>query len=69
MCKISPDTRAPAGAIVTPFPQFARALHAFDDYAAQFPGRDLAAEPIDGIGFAGPDKWVRSLTGALTLLR
>lgn len=59
----------PAGAVVAPFPRFARSLHRFEDYLAQFPQRDLADEPIDGVGFAGPEKWVRSLTGSLKLLR
>jgi len=59
----------PAGAIVVPFPQFARSLHAFADYQAQFPSRDLASETIEGLGLAGPEKWVKSLTGSLKLLR
>jgi hypothetical protein len=60
---------APAGAIIVAFPQFARAIHRFADYRALFPSRDLGAEVIDGIGLAGPEKWVRSLTGSLKLLR
>ena len=56
------------GAIV-PFPCFARSLHAYSDYEAQFPERNLAVEPLDGLGLAGPAKWVRSLTGSLKLLR
>lgn len=59
----------PAGAVVAPFPRFARNLHRFEDYLAQFPQRDLAGEPIDGVGLVGPEKWVRSLTGSLKLLR
>jgi hypothetical protein len=59
----------PEGATVVAFPQFARAIHQFADYRALFPSRDLEAEIIDGIGLAGPDKWVRSLTGSLKLLR
>lgn len=51
------------------FPAFARALHAFADYAAKVPELRLADEKIDGIGLAGPKKAVRSLTGALRLLR
>jgi hypothetical protein len=54
---------------VVPFPAFARSLHAFEDYERAFPERDLGAEAIDGIGLAGPEKLVRSLTGALKLLR
>ncbi|SHL25668.1 DUF2000 domain-containing protein [Roseibium suaedae] len=54
---------------VVPFPRFARSLHAYSDYEAQFPAKDLAHEPLDGLGFAGPSKWVRSLTGSLKLLR
>ncbi|WP_439407053.1 DUF2000 domain-containing protein [Bradyrhizobium sp. DASA03076] len=60
---------APDRAIVVPFPRFARSLHAFADYRARFPQCDLASEPIDGLGLAGAEKWVRSLTGSLKLLR
>jgi hypothetical protein len=60
---------APDGAVVVPFPQFARALHSFADYEATFPTRDLSTEVIDGLGLAGPEKWVKSLTGSLKLLR
>lgn len=59
----------PDGAAVVPFPAFARSLHSFADYQAQFPTRDLAAERIEGLGLAGPPKWIKSLTGALKLLR
>lgn len=59
----------PEGGILVAFPRFARALHAFADYQAAFPQRDLAAEVLDGLGIAGPEKWVRSLTGSLKLLR
>ncbi len=59
----------PEDASVVPFPAFARALHDFADYQAAFPGRRLDDETIDGLGLAGPAKWVRSLTGALKLLR
>ena len=52
-----------------PFPQFARSLHDFAAYQAQFAMCDLATETIEGVGFAGPEKWVRSLTGSLKLLR
>jgi hypothetical protein len=54
---------------VVPFPRFARSLHRFEDYLAEFPQRDLKSEIIDGLGLAGPEKWVRSLTGNLKLLR
>ncbi len=54
---------------VVPFPAFARALHDYADYERAFPGRDLADEAIDGLALAGPDKAIRSLTGALRLLR
>lgn len=56
-------------AAVVPFPAFARSLHAYADYEAAFPHRSLAEEEIDGLGLAGPSKWVRSLTGSLKLLR
>jgi len=60
---------APDGALVVPFPRFARALHVYADYEASIPARDLSSEIIDGIGLAGPTKWIRSLTGSLKLLR
>ena len=60
---------APREARVIPFPEFARNLHAFVDYQEQFPSRDLAAETIVGLGISGPEKWVKSLTGNLKLLR
>lgn len=59
----------PPGGVVVPFPRFARSMHAFADYQAAFPAHDLAAEVLDGLGLAGPEKWVRSLTGSLKLLR
>ena len=54
---------------VVAFPAFARKLHAYEDYLTALPEKDLSAEAIDGIGLAGPAKWVRSLTGSLKLLR
>ncbi|QEN86937.1 DUF2000 domain-containing protein [Labrys sp. KNU-23] len=54
---------------VVPFPAFARSLHVFADYGTSMPERDLAEEEIDGLGLAGPSKWIRSLTGSLKLLR
>ncbi len=57
------------GEIVVPFPQFARSLHDFAAYQAQLAARDLATETIEGLGLAGPEKWVKSLTGSLKLLR
>jgi hypothetical protein len=30
---------------------------------------DIATETIEGLGLAGPEKWVKSLTGSLKLLR
>jgi hypothetical protein len=60
---------APEGALVVPFPRFARALHVYADYEASMPERDLSLETIDGVGLAGPTKWIRSLTGSLKLLR
>ncbi|SMF69940.1 Protein of unknown function [Xaviernesmea oryzae] len=54
---------------IVPFPAFARSLHDYKDYEAAFPGRDLSQEAIDGLGLAGPSKWVKSLTGSLKLLR
>ncbi|WP_431223992.1 DUF2000 domain-containing protein [Serratia sp. L9] len=54
---------------VVPFPAFARSLHAFEQYEQAFPERDLTEELIDGVGLVGPDKWVKSLTGNLKLLR
>lgn len=59
----------PEGAVLVPFPRFARSLHDFAEYQAVFPTRDLAGEVLDGLGLAGPEKWVKSLTGSLKLLR
>jgi hypothetical protein len=59
----------PGEQAIVPFPAFARSLHDYADYEATFPGRDLSEEVIDGLGFAGPSKWVKSLTGSLKLLR
>ena len=44
--------------VVVPFPSFARSLHDYIDYERCLPTRDLAEEAIDGIGLAGPAKWV-----------
>jgi len=60
---------APERAVVVPFPRFARSLHRFEDYLTEFPRRDLKDEIIEGLGLAGPEKWIRSLTGNLKLLR
>lgn len=57
------------GGVVVPFPAFARAMNAYEDYEAALPHRDLATEPLAGLGLAGPRKWVASLTGSLGLLR
>ena len=57
------------GEIVVPFPRFARGVHDFSTYQAQLAARDLATETIEGLGLAGPEKWVKSLTGSLKLLR
>ncbi|GLU28380.1 MULTISPECIES: DUF2000 domain-containing protein [Brucella/Ochrobactrum group] len=54
---------------VVVFPAFARSLHVYAEYEAAFPEKELASEAIDGLGIAGPSKWVRSLTGSLKLLR
>ncbi len=54
---------------VVAFPAFARSLHVYAEYEAALPERELATEVIDGLGIAGPAKWVRSLTGSLKLLR
>ena len=58
---------APDGAILVPFPRFARNIHRFADYLAEFPQRDLQGEVIEGRGLAGPAKWVKSLTGDLRI--
>jgi uncharacterized protein DUF2000 len=60
---------APQSAVVVPFPSFARSVHAYQDYAVRVPTLDLGSERLDGIGLAGPTRWVRSLTGALKLFR
>lgn len=66
LIKASP---VPEGAVIVPFPRFARSLHDFAEYQAVFPLRDLGTEILDGLGISGPEKWVRSLTGNLRLLR
>ncbi|WP_316861616.1 DUF2000 domain-containing protein [uncultured Cohaesibacter sp.] len=57
------------GHVIVPFPSFARKLHDYNDYEQSLPERSLEEEVIDGVGLAGPEKWVRSLTGSLKLLR
>ncbi|MEP3247986.1 MAG: DUF2000 family protein [Sneathiella sp.] len=59
----------PKSAQLVAFPAFARSLHSFDEYWSVFPTKSLRAEKIDGLGFCGPSKWIRSLTGSLKLLR
>ena len=59
----------PEGAAIVPFPAFARAIHVFVDYEKALGTRSLNEEEIDGLGLAGPSSWVKSLTGALKLLR
>jgi len=54
---------------VVPFPAFARTMHQFEQYEMTFPLRDLYDEVIDGVGLLGPEKWIKSLTGNLKLLR
>lgn len=54
---------------IVPFPAYARSMHSFDEYVQAFPQRDLATEILDGLALCGPEKWVKSLTGALKLLR
>nr|WP_319249463.1 DUF2000 family protein [uncultured Celeribacter sp.] len=51
------------------FPEFARKLHSFEAYEAEFTQRSLRQEPLSGIGLCGPAKAVKSLTGSLKLLR
>lgn len=60
---------APPGGTVVAFLRYGRGLHVFEDYRRRFPACDLLDEPVDGIGLAGPARWVRSLTGSLKLLR
>ena len=60
--------QSPEGYVIA-FPSFARALHDHQEYEATFGTHSLVEEELDGIGLLGPSKWVRSLTGALKLLR
>lgn len=62
------QTRHSRSAMVV-YPSFAREIQQIDTYLAEVARRDLSAEPLDGIALCGPRKWVRSLTGALKLLR
>lgn len=57
------------GSFAVAFPQFARTVHTFTEYGRLFPTRDLSSEVIEGVGFVGPVKWIKSLTGNLKLLR
>jgi len=66
LLKAADDSRTRA---TVPFPAFARSLHQYLDYQQEFPRRTLATETIDGLGLAGPAKWITSLTGSLKLLR
>lgn len=52
-----------------PFPAWARSVHDFAEYQQQFPLMTLQGETIDGLGIAGSAKGIKSLTGALKLLR
>ncbi|CAM3858740.1 DUF2000 domain-containing protein [Rahnella bruchi] len=54
---------------VVPFPSFARTMHQFEQYEMTFPLRDLYDEVLDGVGLVGAEKWIKSLTGNLKLLR
>ncbi|PSJ40536.1 DUF2000 domain-containing protein [Allosphingosinicella deserti] len=59
----------PDGAVLVPFPHYARAIHDFAAFRDGFATHRLSEARIDGIGLAGPGKWVRSLTGSCGLLR
>lgn len=54
--------------VVVPFPAFARSMHDFASYQAEFTRRDLSEDELHGLGLFGPRKWVASLTGSLKLL-
>lgn len=58
-----------SSATVIAFPRFARSIQVFEDYYNRFAAADLATEEIEGIAICGPEKWIRSLTGSLKLLR
>lgn len=60
---------APDDSAIVVFPAFARSIHSFEEYSAAAVERTISAERIEGIGIIGPGRWVRSLTGALKLLR
>lgn len=50
-------------------PRFAGGIQVFEAYLAPVRGNDFSEEVIEGVGLVGPDRWVRSLTGSLKLLR
>ncbi len=66
LAKIQQD---PEGLSVVVFPEFARRLHTFAEYEAELQNRALDEVLLDGIGLCGPAQRVKSLTGALKLLR
>nr|WP_297356615.1 DUF2000 domain-containing protein [uncultured Caldimonas sp.] len=59
----------PPDASCVVFPRYAQAMHSAAEYWERHATTDHMAEPMLGIGLAGPPAWVRRLTGALPLLR
>ena len=60
---------APDGAALVVFPVLAETVHHYAAYVELVKCRDLGEEPLRGVALAGPETWVRSLTGSLALLR
>ncbi len=60
---------APDGGALVLFPSLAETVHHYAAYVELVKRRDLGEEPLRGVALAGPETWVRSLTGSLALLR
>ncbi len=51
------------------FPRYAQTMHEVQGYWAAHADARHGEQPLLGLGFAGPQAWVRRLTGALPLLK
>jgi Protein of unknown function (DUF2000) len=60
---------APEGGVLSLFPAYAQAIHECSEYWNRHREATHSNEPLLGLGFAGPKRWVRRLTGSLPLWR